>query len=196
MKLSSKYHAKLFVHQLSRRHSVADDEKLAEALLDAQVNLNPHQVDAALFAFKSPLSKRAILADNVGPGKTIKAGLVLAQKWTKGKRRILVIAPANLRKQWSQEVEEKFFLPTGILEARDHNKMDKDGVHRPFEQKHIVICSYKLDNWAEDRRARLKADLKALDDHLRASKRSAPNWEPTGQTRFAAKSEGTGSDSR
>ena len=91
------YHAKLFAHELSRRHSVADDEKLAGALLDAQVDLNPHQVEAVLFAFKSPLSKGAILADEVGLGKTIEAGLVLAQKWTEGKRRILIVTPANLR---------------------------------------------------------------------------------------------------
>jgi len=138
------YHAKLFAHQLNRRHSVADDEKLAGALLDAQVDLNPHQVEAALFAFKSPLSKGAILADEVGLGKTIEAGLVLAQKWTEGKRRILVITPANLRKQWSQEIEEKFFLPTGILEARNYNKLKKDGARRPFEQPHIVICSFQF----------------------------------------------------
>lgn len=141
---TSDYHAKLFAHELNRRHSVADDEKLAGALLDAQVDLNPHQVEAALFAFKSPLSKGAILADEVGLGKTIEAGLVLAQKWTEGKRRILVITPANLRKQWSQEIEEKFFLPTGILEARNYNKLKKDGVRRPFEQPHIVICSYQF----------------------------------------------------
>jgi hypothetical protein len=65
---------------------VADAGKLAAALLDAQVDLNPHQVEAALFAFKSPLSKGAILADEVGLGKTIEAGLVVAQKWTEGRR--------------------------------------------------------------------------------------------------------------
>ena len=73
------YHAKLFAHELSKRHSVADAEKLAGTLFDAQVDLNPHQIEAALFAFKSPLSKGAILADEVGLGKTIEAGLVLAQ---------------------------------------------------------------------------------------------------------------------
>ncbi|MEN5247286.1 SNF2-related protein [Brucella pseudintermedia] len=129
---------------MSKRHSVADAEKLAGALLDAQVDLNPHQVEAALFAFKSPLSKGAILADEVGLGKTIEAGLVLAQKWTEGRRRILVITPANLRKQWSQELEEKFFLPTLILEARNYNKMAKDGIRRPFEQKALVICSFQF----------------------------------------------------
>lgn len=140
----TEYHAKLFAHELSRRHSVADAEKLAGALLDAQVDLNPHQVEAALFAFKSPLSKGAILADEVGLGKTIEAGLVLAQKWTEGRRRILIITPANLRKQWSQELEEKFFLPTMILEARNYNKMAKDGVRQPFEQKSLVICSFQF----------------------------------------------------
>ncbi len=158
------YHAKLFAHELNRRHSVADDEKLAGALLDAQVDLNPHQVEAALFAFKSPLSKGAILADEVGLGKTIEAGLVLAQKWTEGKRRILVITPANLRKQWSQEVEEKFFLPTGILEARNYNKMAKDGIRRPFEQNHIVICSYQFAARHADELMVIPWDLVVIDE--------------------------------
>jgi ERCC4-related helicase len=142
--VTTEYHAKLFAHELNRRHSVADAEKLAGALLDAQVDLNPHQVEAALFAFKSPLSKGAILADEVGLGKTIEAGLVLAQKWTEGRRRILVITPANLRKQWSQELQEKFYLPTVILEARNYNKMAKEGARRPFEQKVLVICSFQF----------------------------------------------------
>jgi SNF2 family DNA or RNA helicase len=128
--LITEYHAKLYAHELSKRHSVADAEKLAGTLLDAQVDLNPHQVEAALFAFKSPLSKGAILADEVGLGKTIEAGLVLSQKWTEGRRRILIIVPANLRKQWSQEIDEKFFLPTMILEARNYDKMIKDGTRR------------------------------------------------------------------
>ena len=137
------YHAKLFAHQLRRRHSSADSEKLAAALMDAQVDLNPHQVEAALFAFKSPLSKGAVLADEVGLGKTIEAGLVLAQKWTEGKRRILVIGPANLRKQWAQEIEEKFYLPTLILEAANYNRLVKQG-KRPFEQPGIIICSFQF----------------------------------------------------
>ncbi|NUU41575.1 SNF2-related protein [Tardiphaga robiniae] len=142
--MATEYHAKLFAHELTRQRSVADEEKLASALLDAQVDLNPHQVEAALFAFKSPLSKGAILADEVGLGKTIEAGLVLAQKWTEGKRRILVITPANLRKQWSQELAEKFFLPSTILEARNYNKLKKDGARRPFEQKTLVISSFQF----------------------------------------------------
>ncbi len=83
--------------------------------------MNPHQVDAALFAFASPLSKGALLADEVGLGKTIEAGLIISQRWAESKRRILVITPANLRKQWHQELLEKFFIAGTILEAKSYN---------------------------------------------------------------------------
>ena len=89
------YHAKYFAHELTKRCPSDSVEKLAEALVDAQVDLNPHQVEAALFAFRSPLSKGAILADEVGLGKTIEAGILLAQKWAERKRRLLVIVPAK-----------------------------------------------------------------------------------------------------
>src|SRR6266478_6406856 len=105
------YHSKYFAFELSKRCSSDSPEKLAGAVASAQVDLNPHQVDAALFAFRSPLSKGALLADEVGLGKTIEAGLVIAQRWAERRRRILVIVPSNLRKQWHQELTEKFFLP-------------------------------------------------------------------------------------
>jgi SNF2 family DNA or RNA helicase len=162
--VTTEYHAKLYAHELSRRHSVADAGKLAATLLDAQVDLNPHQVEAALFAFRSPLSKGAILADEVGLGKTIEAGLVLAQKWTEGRRRILVVTPANLRKQWSQELEEKFFLPTMILESKNYSKLAKDGVRRPFEQKALVICSYQFAARQADELMVIPWDLVVIDE--------------------------------
>jgi len=70
------YHAKYFAHELTKRCASDSVEKLAAVLSDAQVDLNPHQIEAALFAFRSPLSKGAILADEVGLGKTIEAGIV------------------------------------------------------------------------------------------------------------------------
>jgi len=136
------YHAKYFAHELTKRHATQDDEKLTGAMLDAQVELNPHQVEAALFAFCSPLSKGAILADEVGLGKTIEAGLVISQRWAERKKRILVITPANLRKQWLQELQEKFFLTSRILETKSFNQAVKDGQENPFERDEIVICSY------------------------------------------------------
>ena len=71
------YHAKYFAHELTKRCPSDSIEKLASALVDAQVDLNPHQIEAALFAFRSPLSKGALLADEVGLGKTIEAVLVI-----------------------------------------------------------------------------------------------------------------------
>ena len=121
------YHAKYFAHELTKRCPPDTVEKLAGALADAQVDLNSHQVDAALFAFGSPLSKGALLTDEVGLGKTIEAGLVLSQKWAERKRRVLVITPSNLRKQWYQELTEKFFLPCRILESKSYNAAIKQG---------------------------------------------------------------------
>jgi adenine-specific DNA-methyltransferase len=148
------YHAKYFAYELTRRCPPDSDEKLAGAVASAQVDLNPHQVDAALFAFQSPLARGALLADEVGLGKTIEAGLVLSQKWAERKRRILVITPSNLRKQWYQELIEKFFLPCRILEAKPYNAAIKEGRFRPFDVPDIVICSYHFArNKAEDVRA-------------------------------------------
>src|SRR3989454_7272704 len=109
--MTTAYHAKYFAFELTKRCASDSIEKLATALSDAQVDLNPHQIEAALFAFRSPLSKGAILADEVGLGKTIEAGILLAQKWAERKRRLFGICPPNLRKQWSQELARKFFLP-------------------------------------------------------------------------------------
>ena len=139
------YHAKYFAHELTKRCSSDSIEKLAGALVDAQVDLNPHQVEAALFAFRSPLSRGALLADEVGLGKTIEAGLVVSQKWAERKRRILIITPSNLRKQWHQELQEKFFLPCQILETRSYNEAIKQGNLRPFEVRDtILLCSYQF----------------------------------------------------
>jgi superfamily II DNA or RNA helicase len=136
------YQAKYFAHELTKRYASDSAEKLAGAVASAQVDLNPHQVDAALFAFNSPLAKGALLADETGLGKTIEAGLVLSQKWAERKRRILVITPSNLRQQWFQEIAEKFFLPCRILEAKSYNAAIRQGNFRPFESAEIVICSY------------------------------------------------------
>ena len=138
------YHAKYFAYDLTRRFPTDSAEKLAGAVASAQVDLNPHQVDAALFAFNSPLSMGALLADEVGLGKTIEAGLVLSQKWAERKRRILIITPSNLRKQWFQELTEKFFLPCRILEAKSYNTAIKQGQFRPFEAAEIIISSYQF----------------------------------------------------
>lgn len=158
------YHAKYFAYELTKRSSSDSMQKLASTLVDAQVDLNPHQVEAALFAFRSPLSKGAILADEVGLGKTIEAGLVISQKWAERKRKILIITPANLRKQWSQELQDKFFLNSFILEAKSFNDCTKNGKLNPFDQSEIIICSYQFARTKEIYLKLISWDLAVIDE--------------------------------
>jgi ERCC4-related helicase len=158
------YHAKYFAYELTKRCSSDSLEKLTASLFDAQVDLNPHQIDAALFAFQSPLSKGAILADEVGLGKTIEAGLILSQKWAERKRQILVIVPSNLRKQWNQELLDKFFLPSVIMESQSFNQEIKRGNHNPFFQNEIIICSYQFARSKQDFVSQVSWDLVIIDE--------------------------------
>ena len=138
------YQAKYIANYLVRRLPANDINKLTASLQDAQVDLTPHQVEAALFAFKSPLSKGAILADEVGLGKTIEAGIILSQHWAEHKRKLLIICPANLRKQWSSELLDKFSLESTILEKRSFDAIVETGNLNPFSTDKIIICSYQF----------------------------------------------------
>ncbi len=160
------YHLKYLAHELTLQRASKDLNKLTASLQDAQVDLNPHQIDAALFAFQSPLSKGALLADEVGLGKTIEAGILLSQHWASRQRRLLIIAPANLRKQWSQELADKFFLPSLILEAKSFNQAIKEGHKNPFapDAPAIVICSYQFARAKEAYLKRVPWDLVTLDE--------------------------------
>ena len=158
------YHAKYFAYELTKRCSSDSVEKFTSVLADAQVDLNPHQVEAALFAFRSPLSHGAILADEVGLGKTIEAGLLISQKWAEKKRHLLIIVPANLRKQWSQELEDKFHLPSVILENRTFNDFIKSGNLNPLNQSSIILCSYQFARSKEPYIQQIKWDLVVVDE--------------------------------
>lgn len=159
------YQSQFIAWLLSRRMGADSADLLASTLVDAQVDLNPHQVEAALFAFQSPLSKGVILADEVGLGKTIEAGLVIAQRWAERKRRILIITPANLRKQWHQELQDKFSLQGLILEAKSYKELVKGGNKQPFEQaSRVLICSYQFAKSKADELRRVPWDLVVMDE--------------------------------
>lgn len=116
---------------------------MSQSLLSSTVDINPHQIDAALFAFRSPLSKGVVLADEVGLGKTIEAGLVLCQYWSTGKRKIIVVCPASLRKQWEAELQDKFGIPCEILDTKNYNAYLREG-RNPLSAKRVIICSYNF----------------------------------------------------
>ncbi len=156
-----------FAHWLSLAGH--DETALTSTLASAKVDMNPHQIQAALFALRSPMSKGVILADEVGLGKTIEASLVLAQKWAEQKRKLLLIVPATLRKQWSQELQDKFELPSLILETRSFNAAHKAGTENPFaidtgQNAAIVIVSYEFAARKELEIGRVPWDLVVFDE--------------------------------
>ncbi|MCA3642820.1 MAG: DEAD/DEAH box helicase [Methylobacterium sp.] len=138
------HQAKYFAHFLTRE-GFKDSDALTQSLSSARVDLNPHQVDAAMFALRSPLSKGVLLADEVGLGKTIEAALVLSQCWWSRQRNLLLIVPASLRKQWATELMEKFSLPSEILDAKRLKEITASGRPSPIGRaESIVILSYEF----------------------------------------------------
>jgi SNF2 family DNA or RNA helicase len=161
----TRYHSKYLAYELTKRLAADRAEKLAQSLSNATVDLNPHQIEAALFAFRSPLSRGAILADEVGLGKTIEAGLIVSQLWAEKKRRILCLVPAALRKQWNRELADKFFIDSVILESKNYKDLVRKGSVNPFEQTDkVVICSYQFACSKVDDLRRVPWDLVVIDE--------------------------------
>ncbi len=149
------HQSRYFAEQLLLKRPPSSVDSIVSAMSGVKVDLNPHQVDAALFAMKSPLGNGALMADEVGLGKTIEAGLVLAQCWAERKRHILLIVPAALRMQWRAELSDKFYIESMLMESTVYNKRKKEGQINPFDvTDKVIICSYQF------------ASKKAIDLHL------------------------------
>lgn len=157
------YQAKYYATLLSQKSVGGSIDCIAQSLLNAAVDINPHQIDAALFAFKSPLSKGVILADEVGLGKTVEAGLVICQYWAVGKRKIIIVCPAALRKQWSYELIDKFGLPNEILDTKNYNEYVRNGSN-PFSMKSVIICSYNFASKKKDEISAVGFDIAVIDE--------------------------------
>jgi len=156
--LITAYHAKYYAHELTSRHAADGVDRLSQSLFDASVDLNPHQIEAALFALRNPLQQGVLLADEVGLGKTIEAALVICQLWAERRRKLLIIAPASLRKQWAQELMEKFAVPATVLDAVALRKQAAGSALDTLQRitgKSVVIMSYQFA-------ARMEAELRAV----------------------------------
>jgi len=172
----SPHQSKYFAHELARSYSNDQVGKLAGILFDAQVEPKPHQIDAALFALNTPHLPGVLLADEVGLGKTIEAGIVITQFWSERRRRILIVAPASLRQQWKQELFEKFFINAEILDStKNHGAKTQD----PLKPTPVLICSYEYAIRNETHLLRAW-DLVVADE----AHRMRNHW--TGKTKAAA----------
>jgi len=158
------YHAKYFAYELTRQRRGDAVDRIGQSLFDASVDLNPHQIDAALFALQNPLVKGVVLADEVGLGKTIEAALVLAQYWAERRRRLIVVCPAALRKQWANELTEKFHLQTQVLDARTWKAKRKESIADPFSQPLVSIVSYNFVAQMVDKLRTTPWDLVVFDE--------------------------------
>lgn len=169
------HQAKYFAHELTIRHAAGGVDSLSQSLFDASVDLNPHQINAALFALGNPLSQGVVLADEVGLGKTIEAGLVLSQCWAERRRKLLIICPASLRRQWAQELADKFNLPSQILDSKTWKNLQKEGVYNPLAEPRVIIMSYHYAARLEEQLLIEPWDLVVIDEahKLRNAHRSS-----------------------
>ena len=143
--MNNKFLAKWYINFLDSKHSGSTIDRISMTLFNSKIKLTPHQIDAALFAFKSPISKGVLLADEVGLGKTIEAGIIIAQLRLEKKANILIIAPASLIKQWNAELYDKFSLKSQIMDRKMFNNYIRKGYNNPFDICNgITICSYQF----------------------------------------------------
>lgn len=133
---------------------------------ESHIDPNPHQINAFCAAIDAMKTGGMVLADEVGLGKTIEAGLVLRYMLESGAKKVLIALPASLRKQWELELEDKFDLSSVILDriTVDHDAMNW---HRKLADRQgvmIVITSYDYSSKLMKRFPDVKWDFLIIDE--------------------------------
>ena len=160
----TKFHQRVAAETLTAR-SGSGASRLAPALAHSAVDLNPHQIEAAAFALASLPTGGAVLADEVGLGKTVEAGLVLAQLAAEGKARAVILVPATLRAQWREELSGKFGLDADVVDGDTCRAAEKQGIRsNPFDTGGIVICSHQFAAGRAGELERVPWDVAVIDE--------------------------------
>jgi SNF2 family DNA or RNA helicase len=147
----------------------------------SQIDFYPHQFKPVLRFIDSP-TNRLLLADEVGLGKTIEAGLI----WTEWQarqdaRRLLIICPPSLCPKWERELVDRFQLPARVLTIDDLATLQERYVSHGRKLNFVGICSYqtlspkKKGNIINDVRFNEKALLDALMEPTRSSNTQIPD---------------------
>lgn len=147
----SEFHQLYHATRLRLRQPKWEQQGTNQALIEAKIDAIPHQVDAAMFAFRNPLGGGVILADEVGLGKTIETGLVLSQLWAEGKRSFLIISPKSLRHQWREELRNLFDLKADIVDTAIYKKIAAGAQRDPFksDSKIVVTNEHFVERYPE-----------------------------------------------
>ena len=135
-------------------------------LLNTKIEINPHQINAFCAAIQALKTGGIVLADEVGLGKTIEAGLTLKYVLDSGAKRVLIALPATLRKQWEVELEEKFSLKATILDRLtvESNLSFWKSCLENRDKVRIVITSYDYSSKLMQRFPNLKWDFIIIDE--------------------------------
>lgn len=156
----------LLLEQYGRFKKLELNESPYRCLLNTDIEMNPHQVNAFIAAIHALKTGGIVLADEVGLGKTIEAGLVLKYVLDSGAKRVLIVLPATLRKQWEIELDEKFGLKATIL---DRITVEKDyyGTKKWIEDPkavRIIITSYDYASKLMKRFQSISWDFMIIDE--------------------------------
>lgn len=156
----------LLLEQYGKFKKVELEKSPFRCLLDTNIEINPHQINAFCAAIQALKTGGIVLADEVGLGKTIEAGLTLKYVLDLGAKRVLIALPATLRKQWEIELEEKFGLKSTILD-RFTVESDPAGWKTWLEDKskiRIVLASYDYSSKLMKRFPNVKWDFIIIDE--------------------------------
>jgi hypothetical protein len=160
----TRFHQRIAAEALTARGG-GGASRLAPALAHSAVDLNPHQIEAAAFALNSLPTGGAVLADEVGLGKTVEAGIVLAQLAAEGKGRAIILVPASLRAQWRDELRSKFGLEAEVLDGDVLRDRERQGLrNNPFDTGGVVICSHPFAALHAAEIERVPWDVSVIDE--------------------------------
>ena len=156
----------MLLEQYGRFKKAELEESPFRCLLNANIEINPHQINAFCAAIQALKTGGIVLADEVGLGKTIEAGLTLKYVLDSGAKHVLIALPATLRKQWEVELEEKFNLQASILDRLtvESNLSFWKACLENRDEVRIVITSYDYSSKLMQRFSNVKWDFIIIDE--------------------------------
>jgi len=148
----------------------------AWGLMSARVDLIPHQLRVAQIA-ASRRPPRVLLADEVGLGKTIEAGLILARLLASGRAaRVLILLPETLIHQWYVELRRRLNLPFAIYDEERCEAIEAaNAQHNPFDDDQLAIADLA---WLRDSPRRAEQALAAGWDLVIVDEAHHLAWSP------------------
>ena len=156
----------LLLEQYGKFKKIELKQSPFSCLLNTNIEVNPHQINAFCAAIQALKTGGIVLADEVGLGKTIEAGLTLKYVLNSGAKRVLIVLPATLRKQWEVELEEKFNIQATILDrytVESNLSFWKSSLEKR-DKIRIIITSYDYSSKLMQRLPNIKWDFIIIDE--------------------------------